>query len=543
MEIFALTLIFFLSFFFVLIFRLVDNLRLWESKEYRFERILSHVYWDINYTPRSFVLTSAKFIIYAVILTFTLSLAPSSIAIITIYTIWIIEVFNYLNKIFYNRSLGINLSVRNMTIIGVYAIFLTSLFFVIALAFSIIPHSESEYINLSEYVTSTQNIDVYPDAFILLVILSVIGLTLDLSTPLIAGFLVFITSPIGRLNKLFNLFRLQRNLKSLADVRIIGITGSFGKSTLIKYIDDVLEGDDRVLLINKDYTSVSSLAHDINVGIKHTTKLIIFEFEGYTKGELKQIIKTLKPDVIALTDVGYNHVTGFKSHETFLESFKEMQSHESIVVTNNSNEYNKKIAESIKNKVIDIELNESKKSFEFNEVKIKAANIESQKYKKFALEIFAALNLINPELIAKISETPVRINQFEEIEGDKDSNIIIDNLEDSDVNGLIHLVSTPPSNGNETLKILITDGFNELGKLKKEVVKKSLLELSKHIDALITTDYAIHKVALENNIVSHYFTGIDKLLVFTRSILNKNLTIYIEGDLKEPLVKSLRKQD
>src|SRR5690606_9537163 len=135
------------------------------------------------------------------------------------------------------------------------------------------------------------------------------------------------------------------------------------------------------------------------------------------------------------------------------------------------------------------------------------------------------------------------LNEFEEFEGDNGSNLIVDNLEDSDVNGLINLVSTPPKSGNQTLKILITDGFNELGKMKKEAVKVSLMKIEKHIDAIITTDFDLHNIALENNIVSHYFTGIDKLLVFTRSILNKNVTIYIEGDLKSPLVQSLRKQD
>lgn len=541
MEIFGLALVFFVPLFLILASRLIDNLKLWENKEYRFERILSHIYWDMNYSSRSFYSTIVKFVLFGVILTFTTSFTFSFVAIILVYAIWVIELFNYLNKYFYYRSFDIKSSVRNLSIIGLYSALLISLFFIIATSFTIFPRVENSIVNLSEYLNSTERVLAYPDALLLLVILSVIGLTLDLITPFITTLLVFTTSPLGRLRKLWTILKIKGQLRLLTGIKIVGITGSFGKSTLINYLDKLIS-DEETVFIKKDYSSIAALSSEISNKINHSTRYIFFEFEGYRPGEIRQITRILKPDVIALMDIGFNHMNNFESHEEFLNSYTEIENPDSLIVTNSQNDYNKDVISKIDGQIKDIDLGKGDQ-FEALGIQIKSKNKIDQKYKRYAFEIFAAINLLNEKLLAKISKTSVEIQQIEEIPSDNGCTIIIDSNENSDLNGLLELVSTKPSPDNIGLRILITDGFNELGKLKQKVLNNSVIKLSKEVDSIITTDYQLHLVAQRNNIPSNYFTGVNKLLVFVRSVINHDTVIYIEGALKQPMVRSLRKQD
>lgn len=544
MEIFALGFIFFLPIFFTSIYRLVQNLTLWQSKEYRFERILSHIIWDIDHNSKTFYVLCIKFIIFSLILTFTSSLTISAIAIIAIYTIWIFELFEYLYNIFHYRTFGINSSIRNLSILGIYSIILTTIFFTISVAFTVFPRVESSTINLGNYITANnEGIAVFPDSIILLIIFSVIGLTLDIATPFITAMLVFFTSPLGRLRKLFNIYNLKRKLKLIPNVKIVGITGSFGKSTLIKYIDELTDKK-QIVIINMDYTSVSALSAEISKLITKETKVIIFEFEGYVSGEIKEIIQILKPNLIALTDIGFNHVSGFESHEDLINSFREIETPYTTIISTTNNQFNFDVIRDIDSmKLIEIGLTKSKTEFHFGERIIESISLMDQKYKRYALEIFSQVNLLSEAVLKKISKTPVNITNTEEILGDLESILILDTNENSDINGLINLISTKTATNDSNLKVLITDGFTELGRLKTKIFDDFVVEISKHVDFIVTTDHALHSAATRNNIISHYFSDINKLLIFIRKILTKNLILYIEGKIKAPLVSSLRKQD
>ncbi len=149
--------------------------------------------------------------------------------------------------------------------------------------------------------------------------------------PILAGFvglLAFLLSPLTLIaaNALMTpveaLFRrrfIQQAREVLADVRpiVIGITGSYGKTSTKTYLAQILSGRYRVLATPKSYNTLMGVTLTINNELAHdySVDYFITEMGAYVEGEIAEICDLTHPQIGIVVEVGPQHLERFGSIE------------------------------------------------------------------------------------------------------------------------------------------------------------------------------------------------------------------------------------
>ncbi|MBC7810253.1 MAG: UDP-N-acetylmuramoyl-tripeptide--D-alanyl-D-alanine ligase [Burkholderiales bacterium] len=151
-------------------------------------------------------------------------------------------------------------------------------------------------------------------------------LTLILSAS--AGFLTFILAPfaliVGNIlmtpvEALFRQRFKQQARRVLAEIHptVIGITGSYGKTSTKNYLADILSGRYRVLATPKSYNTIMGVSMTINntLADDFSVEYFIAEMGAYVPGEIKEICDLTQPRIGIMVEVGLQHLERFGSLE------------------------------------------------------------------------------------------------------------------------------------------------------------------------------------------------------------------------------------
>jgi UDP-N-acetylmuramoyl-tripeptide--D-alanyl-D-alanine ligase len=118
-------------------------------------------------------------------------------------------------------------------------------------------------------------------------------------------------------------FMRRRFLKQAENVlaqvrpRIIGITGSYGKTTTKNYLRDILNGRYRTYATPKSYNTLMGISLAINNDLANdfSVEYFISEMGAYIEGEIERICKLTPPDISIVVDVGPQHLERFGTLE------------------------------------------------------------------------------------------------------------------------------------------------------------------------------------------------------------------------------------
>ncbi len=155
------------------------------------------------------------------------------------------------------------------------------------------------------------------DASILRIIMtSAIGLTLYLSAPiwLVAGNMML--QPLEAALR-------RRYLRQAADTlgkiqpKVIGITGSYGKTTTKSFLRDILSARFNAYATPKSYNTLMGISLAINRDLAddYRTEYFISEMGAYVEGEIDRICQLTPPDIAVVTEIGPQHLERFGSLE------------------------------------------------------------------------------------------------------------------------------------------------------------------------------------------------------------------------------------
>jgi len=142
------------------------------------------------------------------------------------------------------------------------------------------------------------------------------------------GLLVFLLSPLwlilGNLamTPVESFFRQQfiNQAKAvLADVQptVIGITGSYGKTTTKNFLRDILNGRYKTYATPKSYNTMMGVCIAINNDLAqdYSIEYFISEMGAYIPGEIERICSLTPPDISIVIEVGPQHLERFGSLE------------------------------------------------------------------------------------------------------------------------------------------------------------------------------------------------------------------------------------
>ena len=109
--------------------------------------------------------------------------------------------------------------------------------------------------------------------------------------------------------------KAMNKLKSMSNLKVIGITGSYGKTSSKNILSDILNVKYNVLPTPKNFNTPVGLTITINNYLDKFNDYFIAEMGAFKKGEIKYLCDFVKPTYGILTKVGTAHLESFGSQE------------------------------------------------------------------------------------------------------------------------------------------------------------------------------------------------------------------------------------
>ncbi len=132
--------------------------------------------------------------------------------------------------------------------------------------------------------------------------------------------------------------------------KVIGITGSYGKTTTKNFLRDILSVRFHAYATPKSYNTLMGISLAINRDLAddYRTEYFISEMGAYVEGEIDRICQLTPPDIAIVTEVGPQHLERFGSLENVRKAKYEIvknTSADGVAVLNWDNPYVRAMAE------------------------------------------------------------------------------------------------------------------------------------------------------------------------------------------------------
>jgi len=115
----------------------------------------------------------------------------------------------------------------------------------------------------------------------------------------------------------------RRSVVGHPHLAVIGITGSYGKTSTKDFLYEILSHASQTLKTPESYNTVFGIAKVIQMQLHRKLNYFICEMGAYVRGEIKELVHMVPPDYAILTVIGSQHLERFKSIEnTTLAKFE-----------------------------------------------------------------------------------------------------------------------------------------------------------------------------------------------------------------------------
>ncbi len=356
-------------------------------------------------------------------------------------------------------------------------------------------------------------------------------------SPFVNTFLVALLDPFTQLSKGHKLAAANRKIAQMQELKVIGITGSYGKSSVKEFLSQMLEKKFNVLKTPGNTNTEIGVAEVVLRSLKPEHEVFIVEAGAYKIGEIKKIAEMVKPRVGIITAVKDAHLGLFGSLENIktakfelIEALPEF----GVAIFNNDNAGSAELAAKAKNKVIrygksegsdlkaeKLEANVDGVSFEVKGVKFHAPLPGLQNVSNILGAMAAALEfgmkleeLIDPIATLKLREHTLTIKK---VSADL---VLVDDTYNANPDGVIAGLDYL-SLYKDWQKILVFPGMLELGEKTDDEHQRVAGRMVEVCDFVVLTSHDFDKPLMKAfekkkyNSYSHYIenqTGIAELL-------------------------------
>ena len=107
----------------------------------------------------------------------------------------------------------------------------------------------------------------------------------------------------------------RRILRSMPDLRIVGITGSYGKTSTKHYLTRILSEEYDVLMTPGSFNTPMGVVRTIREYMKPFNQIFVCEMGAKQTGDIKEICDIVHPEMGIVTAVGPMHLESFKTIE------------------------------------------------------------------------------------------------------------------------------------------------------------------------------------------------------------------------------------
>ena len=233
------------------------------------------------------------------------------------------------NKVFINFDILFVLFVCFLFINSTISIIIFSCFYIISMLIFIL-NKKKEQVKKPLVITKRVK-RLYYTNYCLLIIISIIMYLLFNEKLLYVYYLVlgliiyldyYFTYLVNLINKpiekfVFNYYKNKaiKKLESLNNLKVIGITGSYGKTSSKNILSDILNIKYDAFPTPKNFNTTYGLIITINNYLDKFSDYFIAEMGAFKQGEIKELCDLVKPTYGILTKIGTAHLDSFGSQE------------------------------------------------------------------------------------------------------------------------------------------------------------------------------------------------------------------------------------
>ena len=282
--------------------------------------------------------------------------------------------------------------------------------------------------------------------------------------------------------------KASNKLKEIPGLKVVGITGSYGKTSTKYIVNTILSQKYNTLMTPESYNTTMGVVRTINEKLNSTHQLFICEMGAKYVGDIKEICNIVNPEFGILTAIGPQHLDTFKGIENVRKTKLELidslpENGIAFVNWEDENIRNSKITKNMVKFGLDnksdyyaknIEITEKGSTFDVvipnkRDISIKTKLLGSLNILNIvgAVAIADKLGMTADEIkagIRFIKPVPHRL----ELKQNPNGSIIIDDAYNSNTKGAKMALEVLKSFENKQ-RILITPGIVELGNKSDEI--------------------------------------------------------------------------
>lgn len=355
----------------------------------------------------------------------------------------------------------------------------------------------------------------------------------------------------------------QEKVKNRPDLSVIGVTGSFGKTSTKFILGTILEEKFKVLNTPESYNTPMGLSKVINNNLQEDHEVFIAELGARNIGDIKEVSELVSPKIGVLTSIGSVHMETFKNIDNIMKTKYELIEElptDGIAIFNYDNEHIKKLADkTFKEKILygledienldiyaeDIEVSEMGSTFTIKDKEgnlAKCSTILLGKHNIYnilaGVAVAKSLGMSFDEIrkgIERIEPIPHRLNIINPGTGV----IVIDDAFNSNPIGSKAALEVL-GQFKEGRKIIVTPGMVELGTMEKEANKEFGIHIGKVCDYVILVGekrtLPIYEGLMEVNYTKENIfvvKNLDEASTYIQKIARPKDIILFENDLPD----------
>lgn len=340
-------------------------------------------------------------------------------------------------------------------------------------------------------------------------------LLLEIVRPVFVSMIVLLVGVPFRFAKKFVIKKATAKIRSLKNLKVIGITGSYGKTSTKEFLYDILRNDFKVVKTPKNVNVDIGVARTVLSDLDEETEIFIVEMGAYKRQEIDDICRIVNPTIGILTGINEQHLSLFGNIENTIrakaELFVSLPKDGVAIVNWDNKNCHKALKFNSAGEVVKYGM-EGERDVKATGVKQEEGllkfNIhigkESEKFEVGVLgkhyvqnllgSIYCAYKLgLGLKEISQYAKSCRAVEQSLELFDGKNETRILDDSYNSNPHGFIAALKT--ANDLEAKRILlVTMGMLELGKKSDELHRKVAKEIKKVCDKVFVTSQDAFRV-------------------------------------------------
>ena len=374
-------------------------------------------------------------------------------------------------------------------------------------------------------------------------------LVIDLLIPLFVSLVVLFFQPITIVlrNRVINKARRKRS--KLDNLLTIGITGSFGKSSVKEFLKTILSESFKVVSTKDNKNSEMGISEIILKDINENHEIFICEMGAYNKGGIKLLCSIAKPKIGIITGINSQHLATFGSQNNIIQAKFELIDclpKEGLAVLNWESEL---VRNGFKRDIANIKYGEDiwaeNIEIEKDKVSFKAC-FKTGKSIKIEANVIGSQNIINllcaiavaKKLGMELKEIAIAIKKIKNnnFYSKKNIDIIDFTYSSNPASVLAHLDHLKLWKGK---KIIVMPCLIELGKESKNVHKNIGQKIQENCDlAIITTKECFKELKTKKAV---FINNPNEVYDMIRANSSFDSVVLLEGRVNEKIINLLKK--